>query len=463
MKDHLTIVGSMTGNSLDGADAVLTRIYRDGRIEDVAGFSLPAPPAQYAQLKDLRDFINQPENKGNMARVARTYPQFDQVLDAYTGFVAQSVRGVIDKAGIPLHEVDLIGFHGQTCAHLPPSQASNTKPYTVQLGDGKKLAQLTGLPVAFDFRSDDLMNGGEGAPLAPMHNKHIAESLGFPITFINGGNTSNVAHIAQDRVIGWDAGPFNHFPDMLTRKYFNQPCDTEGAIGRTGHIHLPLLTQLFKEGAVIASGGNFLDAPPPKSSDPKWYKTVPLLDDPSILPADKVRTAEYYAAYLTFHTLGHTPADFPLPSRFAVFGGGWRNPVVMEDFTQLANGTAPIVLPEHAQRFAHIRSRISASPDIKFSQEYGFDGTMMEARIFADLARCRIIGRPFTTAQTTGVKQPVVCGVMAYPDGPVSSNLEEWIAASGTRPPISNARWSRASAGDGGKPSPSPGAAKLGL
>lgn len=443
MKEYILTIGLMTGNSLDGADAVLTKFYRDGRIEDIASFSLSAPPEQYDQLKNLRTFVN--DKKGNMVLVASTYPDFDKVLDTYTCFVAEAVKGLLAKAKTSAREVDIIGFHGQTCAHFPPSQAKGEKPFTVQLGDGQKLAHLTGITVAFDFRSDDLLAGGEGAPLAPMHNKHIAESLGFPVTFINGGNTSNLAHIAGDKVMGWDAGPFNHFPDLLVRKYYNQPCDTDGAIGRTGKINVPLLKQLFEHGAVMAGGGNFLEAPPPKSSDPQWYKSVPLLEDESISPADKIRTAEYFSAYQTFHSLGHTPENFPLPSRFAVFGGGWLNSLIMEDFIALLKGAAPVVLPEHQDRFQVIRARIP-SPDVQFSQAYGFDGKMMEARIFADLARCLVVGKPFTTPETTGVRRPIVCGVIAYADV-VAQNLKDWIASAGTNPPVSSERWSRASSG----------------
>jgi len=442
MKDYLLIIGIMTGNSLDGADVVLTKFYKDGKIEDIASFSLPAPSEQYTQLKQLRSFIN--DHQGNMELVANTYPNFGQILDSYTCFVADAVHGLLDKAHTSASEVDLIGFHGQTCAHFPPSQAKGARPYTVQLGDGQKLAKLTGINVAFDFRSDDLLAGGEGAPLAPMHNKHIAQSLGFPITFINGGNTSNVAHISGDEVMGWDAGPFNHFPDLIARKYFNQTCDHDGNIGRIGKIHEPLLAQLFSHAAIMASGGNFLDIPPPKSSDPQWYKTVPLLDDDTISAADKMRTAEYFSAYLTFHTLGHTPKDFSLPSKFAVFGGGWRNPIVMADFMDLLNGRPPVTLPEHTEIFDHIRSRIGSSPEVKLSHEYGFDGTMMEARIFADLARCLIVGKAFTTPQTTGVQKPVICGVIAYADI-VTQNLKDWMGAYGTQPLVSAAKWSRAS------------------
>ena len=49
------------------------------------------------------------------------------------------------------------------------------------------------------------------------------------------------------------------------------------------------------------------------------------------------------------------------------------------------------------------------------SEEYGYSGTYMEARIFADAAYSKIIGRPFTFPTTTGCKSPTVAGIFCLP------------------------------------------------
>ena len=255
--NHLLVIGVMTGNSLDAADVVLTAFHDDGTIKDLAFYSLPFSEKLYAMLKGLRHAVN--DSGGDMAYVSTHYPNFDDTLDSYMDCAIMAVRGLMTKAkqsNIPdiydLHHIDLIGFHGQTCAHLPPSVAQDgAAPYTVQIGDGQRLADETGITVVYDFRSDDIMNGGEGAPLAPMHNKHIAQAGVFPITFINGGNTSNIAHITRNssgdvKVVGWDAGPFNHLPDLFARKYLDQPCDTDGAVGKTGQVNQALLGKIIR-------------------------------------------------------------------------------------------------------------------------------------------------------------------------------------------------------------------------
>jgi len=512
MKDYLLSIGIMTGNSLDAADSVLTRFAANGKIEDVEFFSLPCPPELFEQLKDLREFINR--QNGCMEKVVETYRHFDAVLENYMQFLATAVSGLIAKAKYDRSEIDIIGFHGQTSAHLPPSIAGkNHDVYTVQIGDGQGLADLTGISVIYDFRSDDIMNGGEGAPLAPMHNLHIARHLqgtgDFPISFINGGNTGNIAHItydddAQMKVVGWDAGPFNHFPDLLMRQEKNLSCDFDGAIGSQGKVDLGLLRALFDSSVVNQRGENFLLSAPPKSSDPEWYKAIPALLDKSIPFETRLRTAEYFSAYILYHSLGFTDDQLQLPPRFAVFGGGWKNPVIFQHFKSLLEGnfTDNLVLEEHWDRFSNINSRLKASllspppffkgegqgggwrhtekheyasptphlasplegrgegfirkPTIKPSDDYGFSGQAMEARIFADMAVCRVKGEFFTDKEITGVRQPTICGIIRYPGRiktNATENLREWLKhyqsenLTHDNPKIFDNRWSRAAAG----------------
>ena len=53
-------------------------------------------------------------------------------------------------------------------------------------------------------------------------------------------------------------------------------------------------------------------------------------------------------------------------------------------------------------------------------------GKYMEARIFADMAKCFLNHEPFTLPTTTGCRTPTVCGVIAYPNG---NNKLRWSRA----------------------------------
>ena len=59
----------------------------------------------------------------------------------------------------------LVGFHGQTIYHNPKEKIS------YQLGDGLLLSQLLKKKIIYNFRKNDIINGGEGAPLAPIFHQ----------------------------------------------------------------------------------------------------------------------------------------------------------------------------------------------------------------------------------------------------------------------------------------------------
>ena len=473
MQDHLHAIGIMTGNSLDGADLVLTRFGRDdATIEDIRSHAVPFPEDLKAALRSVRSAINAAGGRVEVAIDHLGPGVFAGALEHYTALLAAAVAEL--RARVPEVAVDLIGLHGQTCAHRPPSIAvGDGDVYTVQLGDAQALADRTNLTVVADFRSDDLMAGGEGAPLAPVHHRHLAASARgrgiWPIAFANGGNTGNISIISADRasgeprVVGWDTGPFNHFPDRLMQLQGGQPCDWDGAVGRRGRIDLALLGVLFRSAVATGRGDNYLLRSPPKSSDPEWYRLVPELLGAApvggrIVPwEDRVRTATYFSCYAFFHSLSLIPAEVSPPTFFAVCGGGWRNPLCLADFRGLLGGRdddAPI-LPEHAARLAEVRAW-TARAIVNPSSTWGYDGTAMEARIFADAAVCRIKGEPFTLPATTGVRGPTVCGVICFPAGdrsrataPVRAWLDHFGSeeAASDRRNQSDGRWSRAAAG----------------
>lgn len=412
----------MTGNSLDAVDVVLTQF--EGRsITDICGHSHDIPTPLAEQFRHLKKELI--ENGGDIQAIASApNSYFYDLHDTYIKLVATTVRELISKSGFRNDEIDIVGFHGQTCSHFPPSIAGKQTPYTLQIGNGQMLADLLQIPVAFDFRSDDLMNGGEAAPLAPIHNQHIAQDLHQKglgsIAFCNGGNTGNIAIVNNDNVYGWDTGPFNHFIDYLARTEKNQACDFNGELGRNGTINYDLLSSLFNHSVLTQNGENFLQKSPPRSSDPAWYKIVPELIDPEIPFADRIRTAEFFSAYIFAYSLKWIKSE--KPSHYLIFGGGWKNPLVLNDFSKLLSGEIK-PLPEHQDIFANL---IIKKPQITWADKYGYSGQYMEARIFADMAKCRLTNEAFSYPQTTGCKIPTIGGIIALPGG---NNTQYWSRA----------------------------------
>jgi anhydro-N-acetylmuramic acid kinase len=527
-RDYLLAIGAMTGNSLDGVDVVLTRFGKDGSITDLKSHSVASPAQLTERLRTVREVINtaggdmeeavrrldklaggaeeqtitRHEQRAEADNGSADHCNFNDVQNQYIRFVAGAINELIAlaKADAKLSSeydldcIDLIGFHGQTCAHFPPSIARTSDPnvtYTVQIGDGQALADLTGIPVVYDFRSDDLMHGGEGAPLAPVHHQHLAEQLRkqgrFPIAFCNAGNTGNFTIIsctagsgvhgqgseAQVSVLGWDAGPFNNYPDRLVQLEQGEECDRDGKFGSKGRVNIALLERLFDSAVITQDGRNYLLEPPPKSSDPQWYRLIPELTGEAscagerISFEDRLRTAEYFSAYIYVHALTMVPEHLSMPRYFALCGGGWKNPVAREHFAGLLRGDFANnpVLECHKESFEKLLERLAAPPEqtgegnasvVAMADDFGFDGTAMEARIFADAAVSRVIGQAFTRPSTTGVERDTVCGIIRFPGGKLdsaSANLRGWLEefnsrdATVDRPDVFDGRWSRASAG----------------
>ncbi len=484
---YLLSIGVNTGNSLDAADVVLTRFGADGAISDLDAISAPMHSDLANKLRLFRRSVV--DSDGNVSAAAQLYQSraMDAALDSctlgeliteYTTYVAGAVNEMIKrtresgKAG----QIDLIGFHGQTCAHQPPSIAKVPEAaYTLQIGDGQLLANATGLPVVYDFRSDDLMNGGEAAPLAPLHHQHLARHLRnrgkFPIAFCNAGNTGNISVISENTdgrvvVYGWDVGPFNDYPDKLMQGERSAACDLDGSIGAQGNVNHDLLRLLFDKAAVTDHGENYLLQPPPKSSDPQWYRLLPEMLGKAAVGAnllsfeDRLRTAEYFAAYVYFYSLKWIANDVALPICYALCGGGWNNPISRGHFETLLNGKFDDhpVLAEHREVFDQILQRLRSSGrpiEVAMSDEFGFSGQYMEARLFADAAVCRIMGEPFSLPETTGCKSPTVLGILRYPDNKheqASQNLKQWLSKYNSAnltidKPVFDGRWSRAAHG----------------
>ncbi len=484
--EYLLSIGVNTGNSLDAADVVLTRFGADGSIVDLDALSVPMPEQLADRLRRLRKAVV--DSSGDMPTALHVYDrdatkaQFmpnlaSQLIEEFTLFVADAVMQLVKRIAGKLkaeETIDLIGFHGQTCAHQPPSIALDPNTaYTIQIGDGQLLADRTGIPVVFDFRSDDLMNGGEAAPLAPIHHEHLTRDLKtrgiFPIAFCNAGNTGNISVITEQPdgkifAVGWDVGPFNDYPDKLVQRERNLPCDLDGKFGERGHVDIDLLRLLFERSATTENGTNYLLQPPPKSSDPQWYRLLPELCGESIKVLsfeNRLRTAEYFAAYVFYYSLKWIDKAKSLPTNFALCGGGWNNPICRNHFEKLLQGKFEEfpVLPEHKDLFAETNQRLKSSGknvQVALADQFGFSGQYMEARLFGDAAFCRILGQPFSRPETSGCRTPTVLGIIRFPGkdrNNASAKLQQCLVKNKSidltldDPKLFDCRWSRASSG----------------
>ncbi len=398
------IIGNMTGNSMDAIDLVLTEF--DGDImRDVCTYTKPYSKDMQNKIERLRASVF---NKTTSE--IEDLPEFRLIHDNYVSQIAECINEMCENNNIDKNTIDAIGFHGKTLDHNPPSKAytDGSLPYTLQIGSGQMLADLTGLNVVYDFRSDPLMAGFDGAPLVPPHNAHISATEGNGC-YYNGGNTSNFTLIVSSTaLIGADAGPFNEYTDNYIRDHTDEAFDRDGMFGKKGTLNKGLLQELFN------FGRQYYETPLPKSGDPAYYhkgQIFQYIDNKKFKFEDVVHTFEYFAAYIAVQALSLIPDGINIPNKMILFGGGWKNPVVKETFEQLLKGNG-YILPEHQEQFTKLQNRFSSLPEVCNSNF----GDYMEARLFADLARYKLDNKAWEIPEIVNSGKSIICGRIARPN-----------------------------------------------
>ena len=245
-----TVIGLMSGTSMDGIDAAMVRTDGVDRVEPLAFLTTPYGNGFRARLRACLG------GKGDVADVER------DLTEAH----AAAVLRLLAEAGVPAGSVDLIGFHGHTILHAPEERR------TWQIGNGALLAQRTGIAVVDDFRTADVASGGQGAPLAPLYHRALASGLSKPVAVLNLGGVGNVTWIGpgEDDVIACDTGPANALVDDWVLAKTGARFDEGGRLARSGRVHALALTELLDN--------PYFDRPAPKSLDRDAFDPAPVRD-----------------------------------------------------------------------------------------------------------------------------------------------------------------------------------------
>jgi anhydro-N-acetylmuramic acid kinase len=361
-------IGLMSGTSMDGVDAAL--IQTNG--EDAVSLGPSAFfPYQDADRALLRKAI------ADAALLAQRHARPGALGEAeamITERHAEAVEAFLAAESIERTGVDLIGFHGQTVLHRPERRL------TVQIGRGADLAQRLRMTVAFDFRAADVAAGGQGAPLMPIFHRALAAAANFsgPVIFINIGGVANLTFVAPgEELIACDTGPGNALIDDLLLNRLGLPFDRDGATAAAGKVNRQILDELL--------ANPYFAVPPPKSLDRNDFSSAPAerLDT-----ADAAATLTAFTAAAIARALAHLPAA---PLRAIVCGGGARNKTLMRELA--------LRLP--CPVFA--------------AEVFGWHADALEAQGFAYLAVRRARDLPITFPMTTGVREPLPGGVLAWP------------------------------------------------
>ena len=357
-------IGLMSGTSMDGVDVAL--IETDGdRILSLG----PSGVWQYSG--DEREVLRRAVTEAASVEDRNARP--DALAEAeklITNIHAQVLDSFMRDHNLNAASIDLIGFHGQTVLHRPEIGL------TIQLGDGARLADLTGTDVIYDFRAADMKAGGQGAPLAPVYHRALADhsQLPKPAVIVNLGGVANLTFIDEDdSLLAFDTGPANALiDDWMLQKTGNRR-DENGQLAARGKTDAGRLEALL-------SHPYFLQKPP-KSLDRNAFSLSAV---EGLSPENGAATLTAFTAASLICNLAHLPAT---PQIFVLTGGGTHNATLVGSLRKLLPGL------------------------IEQGADLGWNADAIEAQAFAYMAVRSVRGMPLTFPGTTGVSEPVTGGV----------------------------------------------------
>ena len=385
------VVGMMSGTSVDGVDAALIELSREGG----------APRVK------LLAFENIPYPQGVRERVFELFRPETSTVDriGYMNFLlgelyARAALSVIAKAGLTSADVDLIGSHGQTIWHEPEARETDGMPirYTVQIGEGAVIAARTGIPTVSDFRVADMAVGGQGAPLVPFSEYLLYRREDESILLQNIGGIGNMtvlpAGATPEQVFAFDTGPGNMIIDAVAAAISGGrlKCDVNGGIAARGKVDEELLARLQKD--------EYYARRPPKTTGRERFGTQyaqRILDDRARHPIsdeDLLATVTYLTAWSIFDACERFALPVCKPAELFGGGGGSYNKTLLKDLSGLF-GTRGIA--------------------VRTQEDLGFNSDAKEAVAFALMADCFVRGEANVLPSVTGASAASVMGKLSLP------------------------------------------------
>jgi anhydro-N-acetylmuramic acid kinase len=373
MKQSSLYIGLMSGTSLDGIDISLADFSTPHwRLVDTAYRPFPA---------DLREEL----------QTLCTAPSIEVDLlgrsDAVLATLyAEAVLEILQKNRLAAQDIAAIGCHGQTIRHRPKltNKLPQALPYTLQIGDPNRIAELTGITTVADFRRRDMAAGGQGAPLLPIFHAFTLNSSNEHRVVLNIGGIANITLLSSaTQISGFDTGPGNTLLDMWTQLHFQKTCDQGGELAANGVLDRTLLANLLED--------PYFQLTPPKSTGREYFNIEWLKKH---LPSSHIDSLDVLATlvHLTAHSVVNAIRRFaPQTERVLVCGGGVHNDFLMKLLAELLTPC-----------------RVGST------NEAGLDPDFVEATAFAWLAKQTLEGRPGNLPSVTGANKAVILGGIYY-------------------------------------------------
>lgn len=354
-------IGLMSGTSMDGIDAALVH-EPSHRLE--YGITRRYSDDVYKMLEQLV--------QGNQVSLSLIC-QLNTLIGRE---FAKATSELLQKANISPHEIKAIGSHGQTICH----DTSGSIPYTLQLGCGHAIASLSKITVVADFRTRDLINGGQGAPFAPLYHQELFKQANEPIALVNLGGIANVSFIKPKEAIkGWDIGPANCLMDAWINKHKGESFDKDGLWAQQGELIPSLLDSLLSD--------PFFALMPPKSIGKEYFSLAWL--ESHIKETYHAVDVQTTLLYLTAHSIANTLSRHNTFKKVYLCGGG-----------------------AHNQCLHNVLANLLPSVSVSTTDDVGINPDYLEAMMFAWLASQTLHKIPLDLSSITGSNGPELLGAI---------------------------------------------------
>lgn len=350
--EEIPVLGLMSGTSLDGVDLAHCKFTRTGN--------------RWSYSIEQAETIPYSSEWTTKLRGADMLPSVDLLAlhSEYGQYLGQLSHKFVKR-----HKLSpkLIASHGHTIFHQPNKQV------TFQLGHGSAIAATSGIDTVWDFRSGDVMLGGQGAPLVPIGDMLLFSQYDV---CLNLGGFGNISYQHNGQRLAFDTSPVNIALNNLALEV-GLHYDCNGELGRNGQLIPELLQRL--------NSLDYYKKVGPKSLGREWFEQefIPLLKNyDSYSTNDKLHTVYHHIAQQIGKCINNTNAKNVLMT-----GGGAKNAFLISLIEQ--ETTATIAIPD------------TLTIDFK------------EALIFAFLGVLYLNNTDSSLASVTGARNNSIAGVMS--------------------------------------------------
>ena len=371
MEKIYTSLGLMSGTSMDGVDASIIKSNGEDKYEVVFDQFFKYDEEIYKELVDIRNKINSLEDL-EVRSIA-----LEDIERKITLFHASACKKIISEYS---PNIDLIGFHGQTIFHNANEKISK------QLGDANLLSRLLKKKVVYNFRENDMHNGGQGAPLAPIFHQLLINQnqIRLPACILNIGGIANITMISSKNfndLKSYDIGPGNCLLDEWIRKNSEERFDKNGELAQAGKTDEIILKQAIDNFDNIKNNNKLsFDV---KDFDLNFVRGLSLKDGLSTL-------TDFTAIIVYQSIIDSINLDKDIQLNILICGGGRKN-------LSLINS---------------IKNKLPSNMKLSLIDDYKINGDFVESQAFAYLAIRSYLKKTISFPKTTSVRNPCSGGIL---------------------------------------------------